>query len=113
MQGAEYVLGNSSSGLYEAPYMHIPTINIGSRQRGRLTAESVINCGADRDSILEAIDKAESESFKELCENVIPPFGDGHAAENIARISMRYLRGDIDLKKSFYDLPCDIQATGD
>ena len=63
----EFVMGNSSSGLIEAPTFHIPTINIGDRQRGRIKAETVIDCEPEKKSILQAITKARSREFKEIC----------------------------------------------
>lgn len=104
MKGARFVLGNSSSGLYEAPYMHVPTVNIGDRQKGRLRCGSVIDCAPDRESILEAIDKACSLDFISICKSVVPPFGDGHAAQKIAKVSLDVVKKGIDLKKSFYDM---------
>ena len=104
MKGARFVLGNSSSGLYEAPYMHVPTVNIGDRQKGRLRCDSVIDCAPDRESILEAIDKACSLDFISICKSVVPPFGDGHAAQKIAKVSLDVVKKGIDLKKSFYDM---------
>ncbi len=104
MKSTLFVMGNSSSGLYEAPSMHIPTINIGDRQKGRLRCDSVIDCLPDKESILKAIDKACSEEFKEVCRNVVSPYGDGHAAERIAEISIDAVKNGISLKKKFYDL---------
>ncbi|MBR5359931.1 MAG: UDP-N-acetylglucosamine 2-epimerase (hydrolyzing) [Lachnospiraceae bacterium] len=104
MKSAALILGNSSSGLYEAPAMHIPTVNIGDRQKGRLRCDSVIDCSPDKESILEAIDKALSPDFARICESVVSPFGDGHAAEKIVKISLDVLKTGIDLKKRFYDL---------
>lgn len=104
MKSALFVMGNSSSGLYEAPSMYIPTINIGDRQKGRLRCDSVIDCLPDKESILEAIDKACSEGFKEVCRNVVSPYGDGHAAEKIAKISIDAVKNGICLKKKFYDI---------
>lgn len=105
MKHAEFVLGNSSSGIIEAPAFRIPTINIGDRQRGRLQSESIINCSDDAKSISEAINKALSREFKEICSTVVSPYGDGHAAERIAdKIYKVVMNCSIDLKKSFYDI---------
>ncbi len=104
MKNASLVLGNSSSGLYEAPAMHIPTVNIGDRQKGRLRCASVIDCPPDKESILKAFDKALSADFAKVCRDVVSPFGDGHAAEKIAKISIDTVKKGIDLKKRFYDL---------
>ena len=55
MKYAEFVLGNSSSGIIETPAFRIPTVNIGNRQKGRLQSESIINCKSDKDSIIIAM----------------------------------------------------------
>lgn len=105
MKYAEFVLGNSSSGIIETPAFRIPTVNIGDRQRGRLQSESIINCGPEKESIMDAIDKALSPEFRKICKNVISPYGEGHAAEQIAnKIHEVVMGGDIDLKKKFYDM---------
>ena len=105
MKYAQFVLGNSSSGIIEAPAFHIPTVNIGDRQKGRLQSESIINCGTSRDEIVPAIEKSMSEEHQRLCRKVVSPYGDGHAAESIAStITQTILRGRIDLKKKFFDL---------
>lgn len=104
MKSAEFVMGNSSSGLYEAPAFRIPTINIGDRQKGRLRSESVIDCATDKESILRAINLAQTDEFKRKCEYTRSLYGDGHAAEKIAGKIIEVLkRGKIDLKKKFYD----------
>ena len=104
MSEALFVMGNSSSGLYETPAMHKPTVNIGDRQKGRLRCDSVIDCSPDKDSILKAIDKACSTEFVSVCKRVVSPYGDGHAAEKIAKISIDAVRNGLSLKKRFYDL---------
>ena len=60
---AKFVVGNSSSGIIEVPSFHIPTINIGDRQKGRIQAETVINCKPEKESIVKAIDMALSDDF--------------------------------------------------
>ena len=105
MRYAEFVLGNSSSGIIETPAFHVPTVNIGDRQKGRLQSESIINCGVTTVEIVDAINEALSDAHKEICRNVISPYGDGHAAEKIAKKSIEEIqRETIDLKKKFYDL---------
>lgn len=105
MRNAEFVLGNSSSGIIETPAFHIPTVNIGDRQRGRLQSESIINCGITTSEIVEAINTALSPQHKEICRNVISPYGDGHASERIAKKAVEVVfDGKINLKKKFYDL---------
>lgn len=105
MKYSEFVLGNSSSGIIETPSFKVPTVNIGDRQRGRLQSESIINCGDDKDSICGAIDIALSPKFRTVCDKVISPYGDGHAAEQIAKKIVEVVSSDtIDLKKKFYDI---------
>lgn len=100
------VLGNSSSGLIEAPSFGIPTINIGDRQRGRLQAESVINCRPEKADILRALDRACSPDFRALAAKAVNPYGDGNTSQKIcAIIKNTLLSGGIDLKKRFYDIP--------
>lgn len=105
MKYAEFVLGNSSSGIIETPAFGIPTINIGDRQRGRLQSESIINCDPDTTSIVNAIKEALDTDFKEKSKMVVSPYGDGHAAEQIAKKIYEVVRGNtIDLKKKFFDI---------
>ena len=105
MKHAEFVLGNSSSGIIETPAFGVPTINIGDRQRGRLQTESILNCEPDAGSIISAIKKAMDDDFKKECKMVVSPYGDGHAAERISRKIFEVVnKGHIDLKKKFYDL---------
>lgn len=105
MKYSEFVLGNSSSGIIETPALHVPTVNIGDRQRGRLQSASIINCGTSAGEIIAAINKAMSEKHKLVCKTVVSPYGDGHAAEQIAAKSIEtVLQDQIDLKKKFYDI---------
>nr|MCR5791981.1 UDP-N-acetylglucosamine 2-epimerase (hydrolyzing) [Lachnospiraceae bacterium] len=101
---ALFMIGNSSSGIIEAPALRIPTINIGERQKGRLRADSVIDCGEDTASIMKAIDKALAPEMSEICRKQSCPYGDGNAAPNIAKKIIEMLEYPIDLKKKFYDL---------
>lgn len=103
---ARCVLGNSSSGLLEVPSFGIPTINIGDRQRGRIQAESVINCCPEKADILRALELAGSPDFRQLAARAVNPYGDGNTSGKICRIIKDTLRyGQIDLKKKFYDIP--------
>lgn len=76
------VVGNSSSGLYEAPSLRVPTVDIGNRQRGRLAAASVIHTAPDREAIATAITKALALD----CSRVTSPYGDGESSARIVRI---------------------------
>lgn len=98
------VIGNSSSGLVEAPSFGIPTINIGDRQKGRLQASSVINCESIQEEISKAITLALTEDFMKRAHNTINLYGDGHTSEKIVNIIKKILfNNKIDLKKKFYD----------
>ena len=105
MKYAEVVLGNSSSGIIETPAFQVPTVNIGDRQKGRLQSKSIVNCSPAADSIVNAIRTALSEDHKSICKTVISPYGDGHAAEQIAEKTISVVMAEqINLKKQFYDL---------
>ena len=100
------MLGNSSSGLLEAPSLHISTVNIGDRQKGRMRAESVIDCPPEREAITAAMKKAMSPDFKAIAANTLSPFGDGHTSEKILSELLRFLRSaPHNTQKTFYDLP--------
>lgn len=102
---SEFVLGNSSSGIIEAPALHVPSINIGDRQRGRLQCESIINCGESIEEIVNAINHAMDKEFKGSCLKTLSPYGTGNAAKKIACKIIETISNDcIDLKKKFYDL---------
>lgn len=105
MHYAEFVLGNSSSGIIETPVFKVPTVNIGDRQKGRLQVDSIINCDADTESIVCAIEQALSEEWKKQCKSVVCPYGDGTTSKRIAeKIREVVLEDNIDLKKKFYDI---------
>jgi UDP-hydrolysing UDP-N-acetyl-D-glucosamine 2-epimerase len=98
MANVNAVVGNSSSGLYEAPSLGIATVDIGDRQRGRLAATSVLRCAPDRGPIREAILHAMSLD----CSGAVNPYGDGHATTKIVDV-LRSLPPASDLlRKSFH-----------
>ena len=101
---AEFVIGNSSSGLIEAPSFKIPTVNIGDRQRGRLMSSSVICCKPTQTDIEKAVNKALSPEFRKIVSKTINPYGDGKTSGKIVRIIKKVFSKPIDLKKKFYDL---------
>lgn len=82
MAQVDAVVGNSSSGLYEAPSLGVATVDIGDRQRGRLAATSVSRCAPDRDAIREAIARA----IQLDCSGTVNPYGDRHSSEKIVGI---------------------------
>lgn len=103
---ADFVLGNSSSGIIEVPYFRIPTINIGDRQRGRLSPASVINCDVSVEGISAAILQANKPAFRESLLTMKQIYGDGHATEKIAEVILEKLttNGALPLVKPFYNL---------
>ncbi len=103
MQFVDAVVGNSSSGIVEAPNFRIGTINIGDRQRGRIRAKSIIDCGTTKKNIEEATKKLYSKEFQMSLRKVISPHGDGNAAKRIKRVLKTYNLNGI-LKKPFYDI---------
>ena len=101
----EMVIGNSSSGLIEAPSFHVPTINIGDRQKGRIRADSVIDCLPEKKDILRAMERAEDTRFRKELANMNNPYGDGETSDKIIKILETWLLGaEVDLKKRFYDM---------
>ena len=103
LQYVDAVVGNSSSGLAEAPSFKIGTINIGDRQKGRIKASSVIDCEPNKDSVLKSFEKLYSKEFQETLKTTINPYGDGYASKKIVEILKNVDLKNI-LKKSFYDL---------
>ena len=103
MQFVDGVLGNSSSGFAEAPTFKVGTINIGDRQRGRIKADSVIDCEPNKESILAAIRKLYSTEFQKKLKNVKNPYGEGGAAKKIKEVLKEKDFSGI-LKKQFYDI---------
>lgn len=103
LQFVDAMVGNSSSGLAEAPSFKIGTINIGDRQKGRIKASSIIDCEANETSIKEAFYKLYSKEFQETLKTTINPYGDGCASKKIIEVIKSTNLDDI-LKKSFYDL---------
>jgi len=96
------VVGNSSSGLMEVPSFKKGTVNIGDRQRGRLQAESVINCEPTCESISAALVRLYSIEFQQPLSQVLNPYGEGGASEKVVNI-LKNISIDHIVKKSFYD----------
>jgi UDP-N-acetylglucosamine 2-epimerase (non-hydrolysing)/GDP/UDP-N,N'-diacetylbacillosamine 2-epimerase (hydrolysing) len=94
------VVGNSSSGVLEAPFLRVPTVDIGDRQTGRPRAASVINCPPRRTEIAAAIRRAVTLD----CSQVANPFGDGHSAERIVDVLVEVLPSLTTTRKRFVDL---------
>lgn len=103
LQFVDGVVGNSSSGIAEAPSMKIGTVNIGDRQKGRLMADSVINCSVDTESISKSLQQLFDPKFRSSLTAVVNPYGHGGASDKIIEILRRYSLENI-LKKKFFDL---------
>jgi len=103
MQYVDGVVGNSSSGLLEAPSFKIGTINIGDRQKGRIKATSVIDCLPTESSIMQALNKLFSEQFYRSVKNTINPFGEGGVSEKIVK-TIENIPLDKIIKKEFYNI---------
>ena len=86
LRRAHVLIGNSSSGIMEAPAVKVPVIDIGDRQRGRLKAANIVECAADPASIREALETVERPQWRERLNDLVNPYGDGHASERIANI---------------------------
>ncbi len=109
IKNSKLVIGNSSSGLVEVPAFEIPTINIGDRQKGRTSADSVIHCAPKASEIIEAIERGLSEEFRNSIKGIKLPFGDGSTSERIMNVLLDYLKnGKIKAEKKFYDIKYDI-----
>lgn len=105
MKYCSFVIGNSSSGIIEAPSFKIPTINIGDRQKGRVCAHSVINTNYEKNNIISSINKALSSSFTTYISSVTNPYEKDNTSYNILSIIKDFLSDKkIDLKKEFYDI---------
>jgi len=103
LQYATAVVGNSSSGIIEAPSFKIATINIGNRQKGRIKANSIIDCDTNQKAIEDAIAEMKSESFKKLLQKVENPYDQGYSSSHIVSILKNISLSEI-VKKPFYDL---------
>jgi len=110
VRGAVAVIGNSSSGILEAPALGVPVVDIGTRQQGRVRPAGVIHCDPDRDAIAAAIERAVSPEWRELAAHASTPYGDGHAAERIVTVlkaAASSAPSSLDPRKHFYDSSAD------
>ena len=103
LQFVDGVIGNSSSGLSEAPFFGIGTVNIGDRQKGRTSLESVINCKNNKQSILKAIDKLYTINFKKKTKIISKKIGKGNSSQKIYNIISKY-KFPKNIKKKFFDI---------
>lgn len=103
MAHATAMVGNSSSGLVEAPTFKLPVVNIGSRQNGKIKAANVIDCGYSAAEISAALAKAASPAFRATLAKLVNPYGDGHAGSRIADILAAVPLDNKLLRKRFID----------
>lgn len=100
MAQVDAVVGNSSSGLYEAPSFKIPTVNIGGRQGGRLQAASVVNC----EPVAESIGAALEQALAMDCRAVANPYGDGDSSARILAVLKRVADPATLVRKRFFEV---------
>lgn len=102
---AKAVIGNSSSGIVEAPSMKTPTVNIGDRQKGRMMSDSVLCCDPICEQISDAISKVITDDFQEVAERGVSPFGDGNTSQKIMEQIIKYLDYSNEKpRKKFFDI---------
>lgn len=107
LQFIDAVVGNSSSGLAEVPSFKIGTINIGDRQKGRIKAESVIDCQPHKQDIKKAFEKLYSKEFQKILKKIKNPYGDGMASKKIVNVLKNVELTEL-LKKSFYNIKVNV-----
>ena len=106
LQYMDAVIGNTSSGLVEAPSFKIGTVNIGDRQKGRIQSKSVINCTTSINSLKNAINKLYSEEFQNTLQTVENPYGNGGASKKTKDI-LKSIKLQNLIYKEFRDIKCD------
>ena len=103
LKNADLMIGNSSSGICEAPCLEILNINIGDRQKGREKANTTIDCKADIDEFIKIMEKYKNDEYFPLLKSIENPyFGDNVAEKILYTIKKELIEGKIDLKKKFY-----------
>ncbi len=107
LQYVDAMVGNSSSGILEAPSFKAGTINIGDRQKGRIKAESVIDCLPTKEDINKAFQKLYSAEFQKSLKDVKNPYSRPGTAKEIKKVLKNYCLQDT-LKKTFYDIDFDM-----
>jgi GDP/UDP-N,N'-diacetylbacillosamine 2-epimerase (hydrolysing) len=109
MRESDGVVGNSSSGLIEAPALGVGTVNVGSRQDGRLRAASVIDCDGDAASVSAALATLLSPAFRAGLAHIDNPYGDGGAAERVVAVLRAVDLASL-LYKRFHDIANPVVA---
>lgn len=101
------VVGNSSSGIIEVPSLGTPTVNIGTRQHGRIRAESVLDVALDERQILAALERCASDDFQQRLARMSNPYGDGQTTARIVAQLRQHLQAANLFQKKFHDAPTD------
>jgi len=104
LRHARAMVGNSSSGILEAPSFALPVVNIGDRQAGRMRAPNVIDTDCDREQIRSAIQRALSPEFRGTLNGMTNPYGDGHAAAKIVEALCQVTWGPALIRKRFHEV---------
>lgn len=104
LEQASVMIGNSSSGLIEAPSFALPVVNVGARQQGRQRAVNVIDCAASAEAVRVALARANKPAFRTQVQNTPSPFGDGRASERILGVLTGISVDQELLAKKFVDL---------
>lgn len=112
MKTVSAMVGNSSSGLIEAASFELPVVNVGHRQKGRIQARNVINCGYEIDDLCQAIRQATEPSFRKGLQGLVNPYGSGHAATRIVETLAGIELGEKILIKRFVDRPASPIGSG-
>lgn len=103
MQYMDAIVGNSSSGIVEAPTLKCAAVNIGDRQRGRIQAEGVVNCAPKKEEIIKAVETIYSREFRKKLIHVKNPYGGGGSSATIKDI-IKSFKLDKIVQKSFFDI---------
>lgn len=102
------MIGNSSSGIIEGPASKIPTINIGDRQKGRVQADSILNCEPVKEDIVRTIQTALSDEVQNRAKNTRNPYGNGDTSNQIMQILKQYFQSPLRPTKQFYDIEFEV-----
>ncbi len=101
---SDAVIGNSSSGIIEVPSFGVPTVNIGDRQKGRVQAESIVDCAPATSAIATAVQQALTPEFRRRAANCINPYGKANTSMRIVEVVQSHPLSKELLKKRFHNI---------
>lgn len=108
LKNADIMIGNSSSGLLESASFHLPVVDIGDRQKGRVAPANVVHCSCNQDEIVKSIETCLNNKMKERLQGYENPYGDGKAAQRIVDKLKKIDFADKSLIcKHFFDFGCE------